>query len=94
MVDLYGKMEFLWKSYIIYIGMHSLELLGLPGTYAYVYMHSLCMYICKRQLFQVARTSRAGGNGPAAPVFAGPVFLKVKTEINTFLQKANNKYKC
>ena len=69
--------------------MHSLS--GLPGSYAYVYMYSLCMYICKRQLFQVARKSRACRNGPAAPVFAGPVFLKVKIKLNTFLQKANNK---
>ena len=54
--------------------MHSLS--GLSGSYAYVYMYSLCMYIHKRQLFQVARKSRASGNGPAALVFAGPVFLR------------------
>ena len=55
--------------------MHSLS--GLPGSYAYMYMYSLCMYIRQRQLFQVARKSRAGGNGPAALVFAEPVILKV-----------------
>ena len=69
--------------------MHSLS--GLPGSYAYVYMYSLCMYVCKKQLFWVARKSRASGNGLVALVFAGPVFLKVKIKINTFLQKANNK---
>ena len=63
--------------------MHSLS--GLPGAYAYVYMYSLCIYIRKRQHFQVARKSRASGNGPAALVFTGPVFLKVKIKINTFL---------
>ena len=30
---------------------------------------------------------RAGGNGPAAPVLAGPVFLNVKNR-SPFLQKA------
>ena len=69
--------------------MHSLA--GLPGSYAYVYMYSLCMCIYKRQLFQVARKSRTVRNGPAVPVFAGPVFLKLRIKINIFLQKANNK---
>ena len=35
----------------------------------------------------------AGGIGPAAPVLAGPVFLKVKTKF-LFLQKASNKQNC
>ena len=54
--------------------MHSHS--GLPGSYAYVYMYSLCMYMRKRQLFQVARKSRTGGNGPAAPVLLGQFFWR------------------
>ena len=33
-----------------------------------------CWYVCR----SFYRCIRAGGNGPAGPVLAGPVFLKVK----------------
>ena len=39
--------------------------------------------------------TRAGGNGPAAPVLTVPViFLKVKKVKVHFLQKASNKENC
>ena len=35
--------------------------------------------------------NRAGGNGPAAPVLAGPVFLKVKMKFNFYKKQLMNK---
>ena len=35
--------------------------------------------------------TRAGGNGPAAPVLAGPVFLKVKMKFNFYKKQLINK---
>ena len=34
---------------------------------------------------------RAGGNGPAAPVLAGPVFLKVKMKFNFYKKQVISK---
>ena len=34
---------------------------------------------------------RAGGNGPAAPVLAGPVFLKVKMKFKFYKKQLMNK---
>ena len=34
---------------------------------------------------------RAGGNGPAAPVLAGPVFLKVKMKFKFYKKQVINK---
>ena len=56
MVDLYDKNGISRRIYIIYVGMHSLS--GFPGSYTYVYMYSLCMYICKRQLFNLPERVR------------------------------------
>ena len=35
--------------------------------------------------------TRAGGNGPAAPVLARPVFLKVKMKFNFYKKQLMNK---
>ena len=34
---------------------------------------------------------RAGGNGPAAPILAGPVFLKVKMKFKFYKKQVTNK---
>ena len=41
------------------------------------------MYLCMHV--------RAGGNGPAAPVLAGPVFLKAKMKFNFYKKQLMNK---
>ena len=37
---------------------------------------------------------RAGGNGPAAPVLAGPVFSQGEKNKSPFLRKASDEEKC
>ena len=36
----------------------------------------------------------AGRNGPAAPVLAGPIFVKVKLNFNCYKKQVANKQKC
>ena len=38
--------------------------------------------------------NRAGGNGPAAPVLARPVFLKLKMKFNFYKKQVINKSAC
>ena len=42
------------------------------------------MVLNSNKLIQAVWYSRAGGNSPAAPVLAGPVFLKVKMEVHFY----------
>ena len=51
------------------------------------------MYIC-RYLGSCDGHNRAGGIGPAAPVLAGPVFLKVKTKFHFCKKQVINKSAC
>ena len=65
--------------------------------------HNICMGGPLRILASHTRTGtlyayglpiivhRAGGNGPAAPVLAGPVFLKVKMKFNFYKKQLMNK---
>ena len=50
-------------------------------------------YICVKPFKYIYKCTygRAGGNGPAAPVLAGPVFLKVKMKFNFYKKQLMNK---
>ena len=52
-----------------------------------------CKYCDTHKFVHYIISFRASGNGPAAPVLAGPVFLKVKNR-SPFLQKAGSQEEC
>ena len=50
-----------------------------------------CKYCDTHKFVHYIISFRAGGNGPAAPVLAGPVFLKVKMKFNFYKKQVINK---
>ena len=48
-------------------------------------------YKWAQQLIRFSILHRAGGNGPAAPVLAGPVFLKVKINFHFYKNQVTKK---
>ena len=49
-----------------------------------------CFHVCDINFHDIV-TDRVSGNGLAAPVLAGPVFLKVKMKFNFYKKQVINK---
>ena len=61
---------------------------GYVFSCSFVDIYIVCTYTYRQSY------SSTGGNGPAALVLAGPVFLKVKVKFHFYEKQVANKQKC